>query len=64
MVAGGSDEGVRLIEEQYEARIPLGRIGRPEEAAEAALWLLSDASSYVTGASMIVDGRMTSFARQ
>lgn len=60
---GGSEAGARQIEEQYEGRIPLGRIGRPEEAAEAVAWLLSDAASYVTGASMIVDGGMTSFAR-
>jgi NAD(P)-dependent dehydrogenase (short-subunit alcohol dehydrogenase family) len=39
--------------------VPLGRIGRPEEAAEAVLWLCSDASSYVTGSSLIVDGGAT-----
>ncbi len=47
----------------YISRIPLGRIGNPEEAAEAALWLCSDASSYVTGNALIVDGGMTSWAR-
>lgn len=47
----------------YTSRIPLGRIGRPEEAAEAAVWLCSDASSYVTGNALIVDGGMTSWAR-
>ena len=44
------------IEERYRARVPLGRIGDPREAAEAAVWLCSDAASYVTGHSMIVDG--------
>jgi len=39
--------------------IPLGRVGRPEEAADAVLWLCSNASSYVTGHSLIVDGGMT-----
>ena len=39
--------------------VPLGRIGRPEEAADAVLWLCSSASSYVTGHSLIVDGGMT-----
>jgi NAD(P)-dependent dehydrogenase (short-subunit alcohol dehydrogenase family) len=47
----------------YTSRIPLGRIGNPEEAAEAAVWLCSDASSYVTGNALIVDGGMTSWAR-
>ena len=37
----------------------LGRIGRPEEAAEAVLWLCSEAASYVTGHSLIVDGGLT-----
>ena len=39
--------------------VPLGRIGRPEEAADAVLWLCSNAASYVTGHSLIVDGGMT-----
>ena len=62
-VAGADPHGAEQVEEQYAARIPMSRIGRPEEAAEAVAWLLSDAASYVTGASMIVDGGMTSFAR-
>jgi NAD(P)-dependent dehydrogenase (short-subunit alcohol dehydrogenase family) len=35
---------------------PIGRIGRPEEIAEAVVWLCSDAASYVTGLAMPVDG--------
>lgn len=38
---------------------PLGRPGRPEEVAEAVVWLCSDAASFVTGHSMLVDGGMT-----
>jgi NAD(P)-dependent dehydrogenase (short-subunit alcohol dehydrogenase family) len=39
-----------------EARIPAGRIGTPDEVAEAVLWLLSDAASYVSGAIIPVTG--------
>ena len=35
---------------------PLGRLGRPEEVADAVVWLCSDASSFVTGQTVAVDG--------
>lgn len=38
------------------ARRPLGRVGQPEEIAQAALYLASDASSFVTGTALVVDG--------
>jgi len=38
------------------ARRPLGRIGKPEEIAQAALYLASDAASFVTGTALVVDG--------
>jgi NAD(P)-dependent dehydrogenase (short-subunit alcohol dehydrogenase family) len=38
------------------AGIPLGRVGRPEEIAEAIIWLLSPAASYTTGAVLTVSG--------
>ena len=40
-------------------RIPIGRIGEPEEIAEAAAWLLSEAASYVAGANLRVGGGRT-----
>ena len=57
--AHGDPAEIKKIEEKYAAIIPLGRIGRPEEAAEVAVWLCSDAASYVTGHSMIADGGLT-----
>jgi NAD(P)-dependent dehydrogenase (short-subunit alcohol dehydrogenase family) len=49
---GESDEGF-LAE---AADRPLQRIGKPEDIAQAALYLASDASSFVTGAALVVDG--------
>jgi NAD(P)-dependent dehydrogenase (short-subunit alcohol dehydrogenase family) len=43
-------------EAQIVARHPVGRLGRPEEIAEAVVWLCSDAASFVTGLPMAVDG--------
>ncbi|MDP9065218.1 MAG: SDR family oxidoreductase, partial [Pseudomonadota bacterium] len=39
--------------------IPYKRIGEPDDVARAAVWLTSDASDYVTGATLFVDGGMT-----
>ena len=63
MASGGTPEGRAAVEAAYLGYIPLGRIGRPEEAAAAITWLCSDEASYVTGHSMIADGGMTAFAR-
>jgi glucose 1-dehydrogenase len=41
--------------------VPYKRIGEPEDVAQAAVWLASDASDYVTGTSLFVDGGMTLF---
>jgi len=43
----------------YGAAQPLGRLGTPEECAEAALWLVSPAASFVTGVALPVDGGFT-----
>lgn len=42
----------------YDAFVPMHRIGQPREVAQAVIWLLSDASSYVNGATLSVDGGM------
>jgi NAD(P)-dependent dehydrogenase (short-subunit alcohol dehydrogenase family) len=53
--AGRSEEDMyrQMVE---NADIPLGRIGRPEEFADLAAYLLSDRSSYVTGSAVNLDG--------
>jgi NAD(P)-dependent dehydrogenase (short-subunit alcohol dehydrogenase family) len=45
--------------ENYRNKFPLGRFGKPEEVAYAAIYLLSDASQWVTGISLTVDGGVT-----
>lgn len=45
-----------FIERVVKERTPLGRLGRAEEVAAVTLFLLSDAASYVTGATVLVDG--------
>jgi len=50
------------VAENYDAvraKVPIGRLGIPEEIAEAVVWLCSDRASYVTGISQIVDGGYT-----
>lgn len=52
MIAAGQGEALKAMEKS----VPMGRAGRPEEIANAVLWLCSDAASYVTGQSISVDG--------
>lgn len=44
---------------QLSSMHPIGRLGRPEEIAEAVLWLCSDKASFVTGQSLTADGGWT-----
>ncbi len=46
------------VEEKMKAKIPLARYGKPEEFAKVVVFLASDANSYMTGSSLLVDGGM------
>ncbi len=53
---GLSDEQAAGLRQYVATLIPVGRVGRPEELANAALFLASDESSFVTGVTLHVDG--------
>jgi NAD(P)-dependent dehydrogenase (short-subunit alcohol dehydrogenase family) len=55
MAPGDRDEQRRLL----EATVPAGRLGRPEEVAAFAAWLLLECPEYLTGAALPVDGAQT-----
>jgi NAD(P)-dependent dehydrogenase (short-subunit alcohol dehydrogenase family) len=59
MVHTGLTEKGPLSDEDYkkdEQRYPLGRYGKPEEVAYSAIYLLSDASAWITGTDLVIDG--------
>jgi NAD(P)-dependent dehydrogenase (short-subunit alcohol dehydrogenase family) len=56
--AGLTQERVDELKVSFAAAVPLGRMGTPEEVANAAVFLASDDSSYVTGIELFVDGGM------
>jgi gluconate 5-dehydrogenase len=47
------------LKNTFESMVPMGRLGDPEEIAPLALYLASDASSYMTGATLVIDGGYT-----
>lgn len=51
--------GVKDDQDAIDALSPLGRLAQPREMGEAAQWLLSDASAFVTGTTLTVDGGYT-----
>ncbi len=51
-----NEAAVKATREQFASQVPLGRIGRPEEIANAALILASDDASFTTGFDLLVDG--------
>jgi 2-deoxy-D-gluconate 3-dehydrogenase len=58
MQAGGAASGVdqRVVLETFLAKIPMRRMGTPDDIGRVALFLASDLASYLTGAQIVVDG--------
>ena len=56
MLAEREGVSVREVESRWTSQIPLGRLGQPQELANLVVFLASERASYITGASIAVDG--------
>lgn len=56
---GGAERDMPELFARQLAENPTGRMGRPEEVADAVLWLASDRASFVSGTNLLVDGAVS-----
>ena len=56
--SGMSQEEMQAMTEAFTARIPMGRMGEPDDIAKVAAFLASSGSDYMTGEIVVVDGGM------
>jgi 3-oxoacyl-[acyl-carrier protein] reductase len=56
--SAATGKSLKEVQQAWVDQIPLGRLGRPEEIADAIVWLASERAAFITGQTILVDGGM------